>query len=141
MRILGVDFGTKRIGIAVADEGGSIAFPKEIIPNDRNGWKRFGEILAQEGIGEVVIGESLDFDGEENVVNKKLKDFAQNVTATYQIPVLFEKEFLTSFEAHGRMGKESNNQRKEKYSKPEAIDAKAAALILQRYLDRKNKKN
>jgi putative Holliday junction resolvase len=127
-RFLGIDYGTKRIGVAISDENGTLAFPKEIILNNSSTFKRFSEILKAENVSEIVVGESLDFDGKENKVMQEVKEFIAQITQMFSLPVYLEKEFLTSVEA------------RRFHEGIDRTDASAAALILQRYLDRKNKK-
>ena len=67
-RFLGIDYGTKRIGVAVSDESGTLAFPKEIIENDALTFKRLGEIITENNVSEIVVGESVDFSGRLNVL-------------------------------------------------------------------------
>ena len=99
MRFLGIDYGLKRIGISISDEGGTLAFPKEIIPNNESTLKRVGKILKEENISEIVIGESLNFEGKENKIMTELRGFASEVKREFGISVNMEKEFLTSVEA------------------------------------------
>jgi len=138
MRFLGIDYGTKRIGIAVSDENIILAFPKGILPNDLNIFKNLEEILKTENVSEIVVGESVDFKGQENVVSKEIEIFISELKNKFNLPVYEQKEFLTSVEARGREGKEINNDRKIKREGSKKIDDSAAALILQRYLDRRN---
>jgi putative Holliday junction resolvase len=136
-RFLGVDYGTKRIGLAISDENLVLAFPKEIIQNDKNIFKRLGKIIKQENISEIVIGESTDFSGKSNPLAGKIEIFilelqerfsAQGGSASGgKLPVRKQKEFLTSVEARRYQVKSGR------------VDASAAALILQRYLDKINK--
>lgn len=138
MKILGIDYGTKRIGIAISDENEIIAIPKEVVKNDNNLVNHVVKILEEENITELVIGESLDQEGNPNVLLKDIEKFISDVLEKVDINIFREKEFFTSFEAHGRQGKERNNDRKSKIHKTKDLDAKAAAIILQRYLDRIN---
>jgi len=138
MRFLGIDYGTKRIGVAVSDENIILAFPKGILPNDLNIFKNLGEILKTENVSEIVVGESVDFKGQENVVSKEIEIFISELKNKFNLPVHKQKEFLTSVEARGEGGKEKNNDRKIKREGSKKIDDSAAALILQRYLDRRN---
>jgi RNase H-fold protein (predicted Holliday junction resolvase) len=85
------------------------------------------------------MGESLNSDGNENPVQVQAKNFAIALERRFEVPVYFEKEFFTSVEAHGRQGKESLHARQTKFEKPDELDARAAALILQRYLDKQKK--
>ncbi len=144
MRILGIDYGTKRIGTALSDESGVLAFPKEIILNDVNTWKKIEKILKSEDVGEVVIGESLNLDGKPNILLARIEIFIQEFKNRFSLPIHKQKEFLTSVEARkSKIGKQDRDksQASSKVKKVNTInmDAAAAALILQRYLDRKNK--
>jgi len=138
-RFLGVDYGTKRIGLALSDENGTLAFPNGIFSNDLNLFKEIGIILKKENIAEIVVGESVDFKGKPNILSKKIEIFISELEARFKIPIRRQKEFLTSIEARGKEGKEKNNARKTKKEIGKKVDDSAAALILQRYLDKKNK--
>jgi RNase H-fold protein (predicted Holliday junction resolvase) len=69
-----------------------------------------------------------------------IEEFKHNLEAELELPVYLQKEFMTTIEARGREGKEINNARKTQKEKSSQVDASAAALILQRYLDKKNQK-
>ena len=124
MRFLGIDYGMKRIGTAISDEDGTLAFPKEIIENNENVLEQIGKIVKEESITEIVVGESVNFKGEPNVVEEKRGIFVKELKAKFNLPTHLEKEFLTTVEA--RRYSEGKN----------SVDASAAALILQRYLDK-----
>jgi len=165
MKFLGIDYGTKRIGIAISDENTSISFPKEIIINSADALERIGRILTKESIGAIVIGESVDFSGKLNPLSAKIEDFISELRAEFGLPIHKQKEFLTSVEARrhssfaqgfGRTQQDFGGQARRlksggkinptqahsriKQAKSERADANAAALILQRYLDRLAKK-
>ncbi len=144
MRFLGIDYGTKRIGLAISDDNGQIAFPKEIVLNDSNTFKKIGEIIKKEKIDEIVIGESVDFSGKLNALSVRIEEFILELKEKFRVSINKQKEFLTSVEAR-RGGetkkiltqKQTHSRLKDK--KRGHIDAGAAALILQRYLDKINK--
>lgn len=143
MRILGVDFGTKRIGLAISDENSTLAFPKQILLNDANTFKNLGEILKKEKISEIVVGESVDFSGKLNILSGRIEVFILELKEKFNLPVHKQKEFLTSVEARKagntkRTLSQSQVHSKVKQMKSGRIDASAAALILQRYLDKIN---
>jgi putative Holliday junction resolvase len=145
MRMLGVDFGTKRIGIAISDENSILAFPKQIVLNDVNAFKNIGEIIKQEQVREIVVGESVDFSGKLNVLSGRIEVFILELKEKFNLPVHKQKEFLTSVEARkSKDSKKDLNQTQShsrlKQKKSGRIDASAAALILQRYLDKINNK-
>lgn len=144
MRFLGIDFGMKRIGLALSDENGTLAFPKEIILNDTHTLAKIKEIIKKENVDELVIGESVDFSGKLNVLMQYVETFIKELENEFHLPVHTQKEFLTSVEARrSKDGKKelspSQARSKLKNTKAGRVDASAAALILQRYLDRRNK--
>lgn len=141
MRHLGIDYGSKRVGIAISDEEGSFAFPYKIIPNNMELVDTIHNICGTEEIGAIVLGESHDLSGKPNKIMGSIEEFKRNLEAELELPVYFQKEFMTTVEARGREGKEINNAKKVVKDKQVGADASAAALILQRYLDKKNLNN
>jgi putative Holliday junction resolvase len=148
MRYLGIEYGKKRIGLALSDEGGKLAFPQEIAQNDSYALGRIGKIVKEENVGEVVIGESLNSLGDPNKVMEEIKIFAKKLETEFYLPVRLQKEFFTSVEARRYQGTgakagvkaAARNTRRTVTKNSSKADAKAAALILQRYLDRMNNK-
>ncbi|MFA6251298.1 MAG: Holliday junction resolvase RuvX [Candidatus Paceibacterota bacterium] len=138
MRYLGIDYGTKRVGLALSDEDGKMAFPYKIIKNDLELVDTIHNICGQEEISAIVLGESTDLSGNPNKIMGSIEEFKRNLEGELDLPIYFEKEFMTTIEARGRAGKEVNNAKKVAKGKQAAADASAAALILGRYLDRKN---
>ena len=140
MRHLGVDYGSKKVGIAISDEGGKLAFPYKILKNDMSLVDAIHNICGEEEISAIVIGESHDLSGAPNKIMGSIEELVKNLEAELDLPIYLQKEFMTTVEARGREGKEQNNARKVVKEKQSAVDASAAALILQRYLDKKNQK-
>jgi putative holliday junction resolvase len=143
MRFLGIDYGTKRIGLAISDEKGVLAFPKEIVFNDGDLFKNLEKIIKMEDISEIVIGESVDFSGKLNVLSARIEIFIEELKNKFGLPVSKQKEFLTSVEARKAGDSKKNLTQSQAHSKIKQIksgriDASAAALILQRYLDKIN---
>lgn len=126
MRYLGIDFGGKRVGIALSDDEGRIAFPKQVLANDSNLLRSIIDFCFQNGVQVVVMGESRDFHGKINELMWKIEGFKKQLEAL-GVKVIYEPEFLTSVQASRITGEN------------DMIDASAAALILQSYLDRQNK--
>jgi putative Holliday junction resolvase len=129
MKFLGIDYGEKRIGVAISDDGGVLAFPKAIFENNKAAISKIKNICEEENVDAVVLGESKNLDGTPNIVLNQILIFRDKIEEELNLKVFLEKEFFTSMEA--RRYEEGNGK----------IDDKAAALILQRYLDRKNKNN
>ena len=152
-KFLGIDYGTKRIGVAISDENGTLAFPKEIVLNDANTFERLREIIKKENIGEIVIGESVDFSGKLNALSARIEVFILELKEKFSakggpasggnLLIHKQKEFLTSVEARRGKNEKANFSPSQAHSKVKQIksgraDAKAAAIILQRYLDKKS---
>ncbi len=138
MKYLGIDYGSKRVGLSLSDEEGMIAFPYKIIKNDMELVDTIHNICGVEEISAIILGESHDLSGVPNKIMGSIEEFKRNLESELELPIYFEKEFMTSVFARGNDGKKENNARQEKKSGDKKIDDSAAALILQRYLDRKN---
>lgn len=138
MRHLGIDYGSKRVGIAISDEEGSFAFPYKILSNNMELVDAIHNICGTEEISAIVLGESHDLSGKPNKIMGSIEEFKRNIEAELELPVYFQKEFMTTVEARGREGKEINNAKKVGKDKQVGADASAAALILQRFLDKRH---
>ncbi len=139
---LGIDYGLKNVGIAVSDEDGVIAFPKTILNNDKDLFENIKEIVEEEKIEKIVLGESINFAGEPNPIMEKINPFKEKLEKDFDLSVYFQKELFTSAEADKIQGDNLRNVRKEDRKKEkvnlEKNDASAAALILRSYLDKLN---
>lgn len=145
MKYLGIDYGSKRVGVATSDESGKIAFPKAILPRDGKLLDSIQAICLEEKVGEIVIGESLDYKGQPNAIMKDILIFKTALMGKVGLPVHFEPEFMTSHEVskNKKMMHDVINEREDgrvgrKSQAKESLDASAAALILQGFLE-KNK--
>jgi putative Holliday junction resolvase len=140
MKHLGIDYGSKRVGIALSDDGGMMAFPSIVVPNNMQLVAVVSGLCQAEQVAAIVLGESHDLSGNPNKIMGSIEEFKRNLEAELDLPIYFQAEFMTTIEARGREGKESNNARKVAKEKSGPADASAAALILQRYLDKKNQR-
>jgi putative Holliday junction resolvase len=140
VRYLGIDYGSKRVGLSLSDEEGKLAFPYKIIQNNLELVDTIHNICGKEEISAIVLGESHDLSGKPNKIMGSIEEFKRNLEGELDLPVFFEKEFMTTIFARGNDGKKGNDARKIKKGKDEKKDDSASALILQRYLDRKNNK-
>lgn len=122
-KILGIDYGTKRIGVAISDEGGRFALPLSVIENSHDLPIIVEKIARDNEVGEIVIGESRNYKGEPNPIFDDVERFKKDMEKRGFI-VYLELEFMTSIQAERIQGKH------------DMLDASAAALILQAYLDR-----
>lgn len=126
MRLLGIDYGTKRVGVAVSDESAQFALPFAVIANGKTLLSDIVEIAQKNQIKEVVMGESKDYKGKANQVMADSLELKKHLESRGFI-VHLEPEFMTSVQAERFQGKHSKS------------DASAAALILQAYLDKEKK--
>lgn len=136
MKYLGIDYGTKRIGLATSDGGGSMAFPHSTVKAGPGALAAVDAVIKKEGVEKVVIGESRNFKGEANIVMEDIAEFKKDLEELTQLPVVYEAEFLSSAAAARQF--EGDFGRGERPSQ-EKLDASAAAVVLQSYLDRNKK--
>ncbi|MBU3969041.1 Holliday junction resolvase RuvX [Patescibacteria group bacterium] len=150
-KLLGIDYGSKRIGIAISDDEGKVAFPKAVLSNNKKLFENLEKVIknsptqAGKKFCGIVLGESLNYRGEKNEIMKEIEKFKIKLEEKFNLPVYFEQEFMTSMQAQ----KSRNQENKKVYpvAQPKAggtgakkqkkeIDDSAAAIILQSYLDK-----
>lgn len=130
MRILGIDYGTKRVGLALTDDKGMMAFPLTVVPNDTAILKAIETIVTKEKVEKIVLGHSLNREGNPNKIHELVEEFIQDLTLHIGLPVELEPEQYTTQEAIRFQGRNKKT------------DASAATIILNSYIMRmKNKKN
>ena len=144
MKHLGIDYGTKRIGIAVSNNEGTLAFPKEILKNSQDIIQDILDIVEYEQIEIIVIGKSVDPWGSENLVQREINTFIKKLSYDLEdgIEIIEQDERGSSVAAASHLYGKGNiaNEKwtgKDNAKKREHNDANAATVILQRYLDRK----
>ncbi len=135
MRLMGLDVGDKRIGIALSDEGFVIASPKETLERhgNRKDIAHLLDLAQREDVSEILVGMPLSLNGSEGPQAQKVGRFIEALRAETDIPVTTWDERLTTVSAERALleGDVSRAKRKK------TIDRVAAALILQGYLDSK----
>jgi putative Holliday junction resolvase len=136
-RLLGVDFGEKRVGLALSDEGARLAFPHTTLSNSRDLVGDIASLIKEYEVGRVVIGDSKDFNMRENKIMEKARDFADDLKKEIEdnIDIVFHAEFMTSMQAEKTHFQLSERHKDRGVQKGKNIDAQAAAIILQSYID------
>lgn len=124
MRYLGLDYGHKKIGVALSDKQGDFVYPYSVIPT-AGALEAIAGICVKESVGEIVAGDTKDLKGEDNNVSALAEKFLAELKQKTNLPVNFQTEVFTSREAERIIGDD------------EMRDARAAAIILQSYLDLK----
>ncbi len=127
VRLLGIDYGSKRVGIALSDPNGQFAMPFTVIQNTSELITEIKKIAIDNQVKEIILGESKNYKGEPNAIFLDSLEFKDQLEAK-GFKVIFEPEFMTSVQAERFQGKN------------ELTDSSAAALILQSYLDREKRK-
>lgn len=128
MKYLGIDYGSKKVGFAQSDDEGRMAFPLMISPNDKSLLKDTIEVIRAMKINVIVVGESVDSKGKPNAIAKEARKFGAQIESVVDVKVVFEKEWYSTVEARKQPGKEDSHE----------VDDQAAAIVLQRYLDKVN---
>jgi putative Holliday junction resolvase len=133
MRVLALDHGTKRMGIAISDELGMIAQPLEFIPAEpfAEFLDRLNEIIRTKQVELILVGMPRNMDGSYGPAALKVQEFVAVLKDAMTIPIQTLDERLTSVQAHRFLteAEVSGRQRKGK------VDKSAAAVLLQSYLD------
>ena len=130
MKLLGIDYGQKRVGLAVAH--GGLAFPlRTLVRTTRD--KLFAELLdiiRGEGVEAVVLGLPLDMDGNETLTTRQVLNFRDSLARRTDLPIHLVNEALTSFDARDRLREAGVPARRHK----DMLDQMAAVCILETYL-------
>lgn len=123
MKILGIDYGSKRIGLAISDESHTLARELEIYsPNDF--WEKISDLVAEHEVEKIIIGLPLNMSGEATDSTRRVQQFCDKIEEQLNIPTEYIDERLSSVMAGNLPGGKKN------------IDSLAAQIILQNYLDR-----
>src|SRR3989338_6227032 len=127
MKYLALDYGTKRVGVAVSDAEGKIAFPRSSLANNTDLVSHVCKLVAGEHIGRIIVGDTLSHSGARNPVSDASDVFVKMLKDRCPVAIERAHEAWSSIEA-SRYAPEGEGHN----------DAAAAAVILQRYLDIKN---
>ncbi|HKB57263.1 MAG TPA: Holliday junction resolvase RuvX, partial [Lacunisphaera sp.] len=128
MRCLGIDYGTKRVGLAHGDDVGvATPLPALVDADEAVRWGKLGEVIALRRITDLVLGYPYNMDGSAGFKAKEVDAFAAKLKAQFRLPVHLVDETLTSAEA------ESSIARKDRRGVRVSglVDSRAACLILQ----------
>lgn len=134
MRLLGLDVGEKRIGVAVTDPTGIFAQPLSTIQRGVDDIKKIQELVKEYEITEVVVGLPVNMNGSLGPGAEKVKEFARELEAVLAVPLVFEDERLTTSMAERMMIDADVSRKKRKTS----VDKIAAAIILEGRLGKIN---
>ena len=136
-RVLALDVGNKRIGMAISDELRVLARGLETIKrkSKRLDLEKIANIAGEYGVGEIVVGHPVRLGGEASRQTEKVVAFAEELKTRVAVPVKLWDERLTSLAAETAVGKKRSVKQHIQQRKSGAVDRMAAVLILQNYLD------
>jgi putative Holliday junction resolvase len=137
VRILGLDVGEKRVGIAISDPTGIVVRPLQtLVRGSRDeDFAAIAAIVAEHGAGLVVVGRPLSLDGTEGLQARRIARYADALAAQLSVPVVSWDERFTTVEAE-EIILQSHKKKKRRRARAEGkVDAIAAAVILQSYLE------
>ena len=135
-RVLGIDYGDSRIGLAMSDPIKIIASPFKTILNEGNEkcLQVFQSLIKEKDVEAIVVGLPIGLKGQETVQTKKVREFA-NLLYALKLPIHLEDERLSSVSAEKSMIQQNIKTGHNKG----LIDQRAAAIILQQFLDKQNR--
>jgi len=142
MRILGIDYGTKKIGLALSDESAKLAFPYSVISNSATPGvaELIKEVCEGNGVEKIVLGRPIGYKGDAREILKKIEKFKTKLEKEAGLEVIYENEVLTTQQAKRPLKVGQPRGKLSNYWSPtpivKNIDASAAAIILQSYLDK-----
>ena len=142
MRSLGIDFGEKRIGLAISDPEGALAVPLTTLVrrDDKSAIQQILDIARGEGVGRLVLGEPFNVDGTRGEAAERVRRFGERLAARAArsgLTLDWVEETLTTVEATRRLREAGVDTRKD----PARVDAVAAQILLQEALDRGERRN
>lgn len=122
MRKMGIDYGKRRIGVALTDDAGLMAFPHAVFENNSDFLKKLTDLITEKEVEEIVIGHSLSKDGLPNEIQKQITELVTDLTLHTGLPVHLQPEQYSTKEAIRFQGRN------------EMTDASAAAIILNSFI-------
>lgn len=133
-RVVAIDPGTKRVGVAVSDELRVAARPLPVL--QRTSWKKLllevRDIVGGFDAAALVVGLPYNFDGSESEMTAEARDMARKFALSLEVPVYLQDERATTYEARGRLWKTGLEGK----AMRAAVDSEAATIILSDFLDR-----
>jgi putative Holliday junction resolvase len=139
VRVLGIDYGARRIGLALSDATGTLASPWRLVQRPPSDAQTLRMVITEietltrdeDGLEAVIVGWPRRLDGSPTDQTAIVETFARALGARIAVPVILQDERLSSHEAESRLARREPDWRKRK----QKLDAAAAAVILQDYLD------
>jgi putative holliday junction resolvase len=142
-KYLGIDFGLKRIGIAISDSEKKYSFYRDYILNDKNAYQKIIDIISIESVSKIIIGYPLNFKSEKTEITLSVENFCEELKSLLikkekEVEIIYFDERFTSSISQDNLI-QSGISKKKRRDKG-ILDSMSAKIILQDYLDSPNKK-
>jgi len=134
-RFLAIDYGVKRIGLALCDPLFTFAYPFKTLLNGQNLWKELKEVISGQAVSKIIMGLPMKENGEDTKISAEVLKFKNQLENKFKIEVILRDERYTSSIAQEFITK--TVRKKSKRQEKGLVDRSAAAIILQDYLDEK----
>ena len=95
-RTLAIDYGTKRVGLALTDPLLTFAYPFETLTNDKNLWKQLKHIMDEKGINKIILGYPIREDGKESILIREINKFKEKLEKLFKVDIILWDEIYTS---------------------------------------------
>lgn len=133
MRIIGIDYGQKRIGLAMSDPLGITSQPLPFLPNDSKIFHTLEKMVRENQVQEIVVGLPITMKGTPSEMTTEVEKFASKLQEFVEIPIFLQDERLSTMESEKILISADVSRAKRK----EVRDSMSASIILQDYLERK----
>ena len=136
-KIIGLDFGRRRIGVAISDEDRNISFGRDcfVYKDISEFYLYIKDFINSENITKIVIGLPLNEEGEETIQTKRVEEFGISLSESVNLPVEYQDEYLTSVESDGILSYQINKRDKKRINHKNEVNILSAQKILQEYLN------
>jgi len=132
MRLLAIDYGEKRIGIAISDPLGLTAQPFEVVENNKSAISRIKQICEEKEVTKIIIGLPTTLGGKESFAVDKVRSFCLKLKGNVSVPIEeYDERFTTSIAQKTMIAGDASRQ-----TRKGSIDKIAAAVMLREYMDR-----
>ncbi|MDY6877871.1 MAG: Holliday junction resolvase RuvX [Chloroflexota bacterium] len=139
MRLLALDVGERRVGIAISDPTGTVARPLQALVRGsrEEDFAAITALVAEHDVGLVIVGQPLSLNGTEGPQARRVARYAEALAAGLPVPIVAWDERFTTVEAEDILRQNRRHKKRQARTRGE-VDAVAAAVILQSYLDSQN---
>ena len=138
-RILGIDYGEKRLGIAISDDTNTIVTPIEHVNNNKDIFNTINQLIAKYNVKTIVVGLPINLDGSHSKSSKIVINFSNRIKKSLSVKVHMIDERLSSIEAENKLRESGKKPTRYRNIDRGIIDSAAAAIILESFINKERK--